>query len=582
MLKTGRTLKTEAERTVLIMDNIPENKCVLAMYDVRGIQDYIFRTSKMKDAIGASAIVEDILDNALEYTFRRMHNDKPDLTGDLNWCDDSHTYNYNDSNAKDIQVLYIGGGNAYVTYRTEGLCREFNQIMAKYVLDKTYSLQLAVAFVEKSGNYNVDYRKLQRAMQEVKANMVHSMPIGALPVMRADVKTGRPVIADECKIAGYTPEKRDSVESMETYLKRKAICDLRRNEKMDAEAKKLDSYVEKKGVDSTLAVVHIDGNNMGLRIRNLVQDIADYTEAVNKMRQISFSINSSYKKVFEQMKQCFDEGTELERKKNDYFVMKVLVAGDDVTYICNGKIALATVEYFCKEISKYTLMGTPQENGKRTEEEKEEFVRIYGFSVCAGIAYFNSHFPFSISYDVAEECCDLAKKRAKSEDCRDGDRIGNFVDFQLCQNIHARNLKEMRHREYMTSHGEQLLIRPYFISTDKDFGLSKLTGQPFDFQNFKDAAEHFLNPQEHNGKQEYFPGSLIKDIRNTYPLGKNQMENLKVFLESRDWKLPGNSGEFYVDDLGGKKTARWYDVTEMLDYYIALEKIVPAEQKEGE
>ena len=33
---------------------------VLVMYDVRGIQNYIFRTTKLKDAIGASVLVENI------------------------------------------------------------------------------------------------------------------------------------------------------------------------------------------------------------------------------------------------------------------------------------------------------------------------------------------------------------------------------------------------------------------------------------------------------------------------------------------------------------------------------------------
>ena len=39
-------------------------KKVLAMYDVRGIQNYIYRTPHIKDAMGASIIIEDIIVNA--------------------------------------------------------------------------------------------------------------------------------------------------------------------------------------------------------------------------------------------------------------------------------------------------------------------------------------------------------------------------------------------------------------------------------------------------------------------------------------------------------------------------------------
>ena len=33
----------------------------LYMYDVRGIQDYVFRTNKMKEIIGASLLIEDLI-----------------------------------------------------------------------------------------------------------------------------------------------------------------------------------------------------------------------------------------------------------------------------------------------------------------------------------------------------------------------------------------------------------------------------------------------------------------------------------------------------------------------------------------
>lgn len=46
-------------------DNLLDKK-VLAMYDVRGIQNYIFRSNLAKEIIGASAIVDSIIINGLE------------------------------------------------------------------------------------------------------------------------------------------------------------------------------------------------------------------------------------------------------------------------------------------------------------------------------------------------------------------------------------------------------------------------------------------------------------------------------------------------------------------------------------
>lgn len=49
------------------------SQLVLAMYDVRGIQKYIFRTAKVQDATGASAIVEDIILEALKMIRNRIN-----------------------------------------------------------------------------------------------------------------------------------------------------------------------------------------------------------------------------------------------------------------------------------------------------------------------------------------------------------------------------------------------------------------------------------------------------------------------------------------------------------------------------
>lgn len=527
---------------------------VLAMYDIRGIQRYIFRTAKVKDAIGASAIVEDIIMDALKYAVKKFSADNDNrLKAELEWCSDEEPYKYaerEDEPGVDVQVLYVGGGNGFVTYSSKALCREINKIMAKYVLEQTYSLQLAVAIVDKTGDYSVDYQGLYTEMNRVKADMAVSRPLGALPIMDAEIKTGYPLVSKEG--------------SREALLKSKAGDRVRR--KIEQDEKIFDNYVTEKGIDSSIAVVHIDGNNMGLRIRKLVEGYHDYAGAVNEMRKISFQINSCYKKTFERMKEYFDTKakmhTEFEHKGKKNFIMKVLTAGDDITYVCNGKIALASVEYFCRLITGYTLNGV----------DDKASIKKYGFSVCAGVAYMGSHFPFNIGYEVAEACCDNAKEQAKKEENRDGDRIGNFVDFQICKNVQTQNLDETRKREYITSHGERLLIRPYFISTDADGEgqFKELKEKHYSFDRLRDAVLFFQDTKN-------MPRAFTKDLRNTYSLGENQVNALYSFMESRNWTLPDKSDELYYTESGldgtSTKIAKWYDALEIVDYYIDLSSI---------
>ena len=58
----------------------------LYMYDVRGIQDYIFRTNKVKEIIGASIIVEKVIIDLFKdavcyfnYNYNMKYNSKDEL-----------------------------------------------------------------------------------------------------------------------------------------------------------------------------------------------------------------------------------------------------------------------------------------------------------------------------------------------------------------------------------------------------------------------------------------------------------------------------------------------------------------------
>ncbi len=391
-----------------------EKKQILAIYDVRGIQDYIFKTPKVKDAIGASFAIESIIDEALSYAAEQLKLGENEVS--LVWCteDGPCLYEVEEtmSEGKQIEVLFIGGGNAYVLFADKELCVRVNRLMSKYVLEQTYSLQLAVAMVEKGNDYAEDYGRLRAELVRVKENMVFSAPVAALPIMQIELNTGYPLVKG--KLVDEVPV------STETYGKK--VRERRLREGLSESEKSYSEIVFEKGADSTLAVVHMDGNNMGLRIRSLVQGIKDYAEAVNLMRKLSYYINHSYQSVFEKMMKHFNA----DGKQS---VIKVLVAGDDITYVCTGRYALSTVEYFCKEMAGYTMLGQRDCGNKEHEEE----IKKYGFSVCAGIAYMGGHFPFHIAYEVAEECCESAKERAKSGDCMvcgEGmERVLNFVDF---------------------------------------------------------------------------------------------------------------------------------------------------------
>lgn len=93
-------------------------KEVLAMYDIRGIQSYIFKTNAVKEIIGASKLVDDIIINGLKsYVKDRVLTEERDLYL-VDWHNEAtaDAFIKNDSKVL-MQVMFVGGGNAYVLFR---------------------------------------------------------------------------------------------------------------------------------------------------------------------------------------------------------------------------------------------------------------------------------------------------------------------------------------------------------------------------------------------------------------------------------------------------------------------------------
>ena len=222
----------------------------------------------------------------------------------IEWCDTEGPLPYEEKDL-DIQVLFIGGGNAYVLFRSRSLCTRVNQMMSRYILEHAYSLRLAVAICEKRESFADDYKNLQRQMRENRDSMMVSKLSGTVPVMKEELKTGFPATMID-------PQSEKDIGKEigeETNLKQKAYARKREaaGDSFKKEEQIFDNLVTQKGVDSRLAVVHIDGNSMGVRIRRIVEGIQDYTEAVNKMREISFQITKSYRDTFQKMHDYFTD-----------------------------------------------------------------------------------------------------------------------------------------------------------------------------------------------------------------------------------------------------------------------------------
>lgn len=509
---------------------VAKDEPYIAMYDVRGIQDYIFKTNYAKEIVGASYLVDSIIvDGLKEYVKTLDQSERSRYL--LDWEEDDASAFLNNQEIL-MQVMFIGGGNSYVLFRNDTICHKVNRYLGRYVLEHTYSLNLAVAMWKKTDSYADDYQKINEEMRRIKAKMPNARPIGALPFMDRDSITGFPLSQKRIE---YGEEKiycREAVLKRDAFIKKEAVFEIASYGKDSAE-KIFDNMVTEKGDNSSLAICHIDGNSMGIRIRECMQGVVSYEKAIITMRKLSKEIADIFGKTFDEMCDYMDELTS-KIKKGVKLYRKLIVAGDDITFICNAKLARSAVEFFLRRIV-----------------DKE-------YSACAGIAYFNSHFPFSDAYQVAEACCSSAKSCAKLPQHRGAKgMIGCYMDFQICTNVRAADLTSYRDKHYLVD-GEHIIARPYYVSSQTD----REEPTELNAKNEKYDIRHLNIWLKKFADENFIARSKAKKLRDVISEGIGGIEAYLFFLKSRGIEL-GNPREQY---------RYWYDALEILDIDLIIKK----------
>lgn len=433
------------------------SKYALAMYDVRGKQEYIFKTNKLKEIVGGSCIIRDcfkeyLFPSAEEYMRRKAKKEGIPLSDDA-VCG---IYNYNDSEkepeyiseinkGKEFsqkafermmqdekcaaryagEVVYEGGGNFFVLYKDKETCIEINKIFTRKLLKELYTLKVLCTYIELENglvNFIEDRKELYEKHRISEAEESVICPVNTLPFVQVDEITSLP-------LTKYNENTRKKV-SIEAEAKLAKHLDVY-NEKYGE--KDLDKLVTRKGEESLLAVVYIDGNNMGAKVQNVLGTETSYDQCVKKLRETSEFIQKNY--VEDRIKDI-DQMLEEKEKKGKKKAGKRLVvfAGDEINLICNARDAY--------DIAKTYLKGLHQVSWKDSTEP---------CSACAGIAIFHSHAPYAQAYKIAEECCESGKTRMKKlEKAREKEGKSKevcYIDVHYCQKGIGMSLDDIREKE---------------------------------------------------------------------------------------------------------------------------------------
>lgn len=342
---------------------------VLALYDFASKQEFIYRTSKIREISGASAMLENMF-----RAFVDLLNDNGfPVTYDL-----KENFSVEDFEKKSInaEVLYDGGGSLMVLYKSKELYVKANEIISVWMLKNFPTLSLIACSTPYTGNFSEDRKNLYLENAKRKNRYPAGYLSDVTPVSQIDPMTFLPVA---CKCT--TPYEQS------LSADRKA--------KQDAYTANTDDALDK--LEGLAAVIYIDGNSMGEKLKKC--DAEDYDEGVGKLRSFSAQVRENYvEKPLQKIRETVSDGG----------FRKVVGGGDEITIICEAEIAWKVVcAYF---------------------ESLKESSKSESCTSCAGIAIFHGKSPFNVAYEIAEAACKKAKEKAHDDSGDDN----NYVNFYYC------------------------------------------------------------------------------------------------------------------------------------------------------
>ncbi len=485
-----------------------EKDYVLCMYDIRGKQEFIYKSSKLKEIVGASLIIRDLFEDYL-YDAAKTYRDF--INEGFKGSDAIFKYDPNEDKLKKFsfkefeermngnqyigEIVYDGGGNFLMLYKNKEAMKKTTEIFTKKILKEIGTLRVVATYIGniREDNYHSDdsknpgdYERLYQRHRFRESTALCTQPYGSLPIVQTSPVSSMPLTYM------YDHAPKDISASGKSYFK----CSTETNAKLKKyweEAGKhgdemgetiLDNIVaETKGEDSMLAIFYIDGNAMGAKVQACLQGKKNYDDCVNLLREFSKKIQKTF--IDDRKKDMLKEDEQQSSDKKHFRSRILIGAGDEMTIICRADESYELIkEYLSKIPSPY--------------------------SSCAGAAIFHSHTPFSDAYRIAEQCCEDTCKNYMKDN---GLTLANLMDFEYCQGGIGFKLSDIR-----KENGDNDNSRPWLVES-----------------NVEEKTSYHYKPVKNKNLPPWEKGKATEEADNKKIIEKLKEDNLLTLGDVEDF-----------------------------------------------
>ena len=562
------------------------------LFDTRSIQKYIFVSNRLKTNIGASFLVESAFSRELLHVLRERFGEGE--VDDATWREvESPDWTKMEQKCR---IGYIGGGNALVLFSegtTDEELVEVIQSFTKRLLWTTPGLRTGAArgemVLEADGAYRVTRVKradgeeegiddLTHLVRKLKAQQNLFFPAVSLPYTgltlscEASAETAnayavddvrkesrflswevkRKLLAARQKGGVIAPAEEALLDKLRSILRTQALAGetvppsrVRAMSDPEELARALQKYAfpsefEKLGQRETedyMAIVHIDGNNMGEKFR----DCSTLTKRKNMSRAVYWKTVLAFCTLLANILgdyAAMQKHLSLEEADDGKMLLPIrpiVLGGDDMTFVCTAKYALSFTR---------TIM---------------EALNDLGIDTCGGVSILPTAYPFFRGYEIAEQLCGAAKSKMRAMR-EEGSSC--WLDFAILHGEQPPTLEQIREQQYSGKCGA-MHFGPYRV--DGDALMPEYVG------NLIEAVRQFVQGE---GRM---PMNKIKELRAVLAAGRHEHAQFmaqyhRLIASGGAMRLPEIAAwSSYRESLWQEGRTPYVDAIEMIDFYVPEE-----------
>ncbi len=525
----------------------------LVLIETSGNQNYIFSTNKLKENIGASELtycvgtkwvlkaVGKVTETQALTAWKNGQNLRKKL------LNTSLNPPIEQPDAR-VEVIVAASGKSLLLTKTEEDAKAIIQQVTHQALIEAPGLEICGVFKkfdwEKDSLGEIN-RKVHLKYEEVRAKKPSTnLRFLRLPVIDQCATSGLPAnqldnSPDAAPLSAVAYSKRQqSKVGIERLVNTPQIYGTK--ERLISSIDALEAKFEGEDSLSWLAVIHADGNGLGeifLKFHHHLQAIGVTSEHpnrsyINYLRKFSIALDICTERAFVTALSAFKPDS-----SGEIPVVPLILGGDDLTVVADGKYALPFIQRFLQAFEQETQYSQAEVDDI-IPQIAEKALGIGRLSACAGVAVVKPHFPFSVAYELSEALMKSAKQ-VKTEVTNPTKSNQPYpcsaLDFHILYDSSSVDLKRIRSYLELEQDNQTAYLynRPYVTTPIAD--LAQANHQDwaaFHHWQHLERRVKALTASDESGKR-LLPSSQTHDLRSGLFLGQKEADARYTLISHR-------------------------------------------------